>query len=134
MIKLNIEIVTPEKILCAKGGIERILLPLTTGDMEILPKHASYLANLKSGVITIWVSEKKKEYFAVHGGFVQVLKNKVKIVTQASEAKSDIDKMRALESKERAEKRLQGGKEIDKGRAQRALQRAMTRLLVLEKN
>ena len=71
----------------------------------------------------------KMEEYAIHGGAINVTKEKISVVCNAIENKKDIDKRRALAAKERAEKRLQDkDPNIDIKRAQLALQRALIRL------
>jgi F-type H+-transporting ATPase subunit epsilon len=70
-----------------------------------------------------------EEKIAVHGGFMEVRKDKVVILAEAAELGADIDVVRARQAKERAEARLAAKREdIDFKRAQLALQRALARL------
>lgn len=70
---------------------------------------------------------------AVHGGFVEVHKDKVTVLAESAELPKDIDVERAEAAKERAQRRLQTRSkqdEIDHRRAELALQRAVTRIKV----
>jgi F-type H+-transporting ATPase subunit epsilon len=72
----------------------------------------------------------KTEFVAVTGGFLEVRPDKVTILAQAAEKAEDIDVARALEAKQRAEQRLQEGKQanVDFKRAELALRRALNRI------
>ncbi len=130
---MKIEVITPEKKIFEEENIKRVILPLTTGEKEILHSHVSYIAQLGDGIIEVERDDETKSYLTVFGGFVEVLNDNVKIVAFVSERKEDIDKMRALEAKERAEKRLKEVKDnIDIERAKKALKRAEIRLKILD--
>ena len=74
------------------------------------------------------------EHFAVHGGAINVTKEKTTVICNAIESADEIDKERALAAKERAEKRLkEKDPDTDLKRAQLALQRSLIRLEVLDK-
>ena len=62
-------------------------------------------------------------------GFIQVMPDAVTIMAEVVEWPEEIDEERAKEAKIRAERRLQaGGAELDVGRAELALKRALVRL------
>lgn len=71
---------------------------------------------------------------AVSGGFMEVRGDKVTILAETAERPEDIDPSRAKAAKERAEQRLnEKHPDLDLRRAERALQRAITRLQVTNK-
>ncbi|MNJ60063.1 ATP synthase epsilon chain [compost metagenome] len=68
---------------------------------------------------------------AVHGGFVEVQKDKVIVLAESAELPEAIDVDRAVAARERAERRLSANQDrIDHRRAELALQRAITRINV----
>jgi F-type H+-transporting ATPase subunit epsilon len=73
-----LEIITPEKTLFS-GEVESVQLPGTAGLFEILNNHAPLISTLDSGRVRVR-AEGKDEFFAVQGGFVEVLKNKVVVL------------------------------------------------------
>ncbi len=130
---IEVEIITPEKVLLAESGCIRVDLPLTSGEYEVRENHAPYMANLSSGIAVIEKEGEESDIIlTVHGGFVQIAENTVKIVVQAAELKSEIDFDRAKESKERADQRLKNPgnfkETIDVSRAKNSFKRATTRL------
>ncbi|NMA64512.1 MAG: F0F1 ATP synthase subunit epsilon, partial [Syntrophomonadaceae bacterium] len=67
------------------------------------------------------------------GGFVEVADNHAIVLAPTAERGEEIDVLRAKESKERAEKRLQQkSEEIDFVRANTSLQRALARIKAAE--
>ena len=76
----------------------------------------------------------QEQFVAVHGGFVEVLPEKIIVAAEKAELPGEIDVDRALSAKERAEKRLKAAtKEISLVRARTSLARAMARLSVAGK-
>jgi F-type H+-transporting ATPase subunit epsilon len=69
-----------------------------------------------------------QQWFAVHGGFVEVGHNQVIILSDVAELPADIDVARAEAAKSRAEESLRA--DADDGEAQAALARAEVRLEV----
>jgi len=130
---INVKIITPEKVLLKESDNVVVNLPLTSGTYEVRESHAPFMANLTSGIITL---EKEREVtdklLAIHGGFIQIADDNIKIVAKIAELKDEIDFERANDSKNRANDRLNNpGKykeTIDVERAKTSLKRAKTRL------
>lgn len=72
---LNLKIVSPEKVVF-NGGVERVVVPGTSGEFEILQNHAPIISTLDSGKLLYADSEGEHEMH-ISGGFVVVQKNKV---------------------------------------------------------
>ncbi|MBY9077642.1 F0F1 ATP synthase subunit epsilon [Paenibacillus sp. HN-1] len=126
-----LEIVTPDHLVYAKQ-VYSLTVRGAEGDLGILPGHVPLVTPLQVAPMTI-KSEAGVTTVAVHGGFVEVHKDKVTVLAESAELPSDIDLERAEAAKERAQRRLQvRGKqdEIDHRRAELALQRAVTRIKV----
>jgi F-type H+-transporting ATPase subunit epsilon len=68
------------------------------------------------------------------GGYAEVLNNQVTILAAAAEAAIEIDVIRARAARERAERRIAEVRDkLEFARAQAALQRAIARLKVSER-
>jgi F-type H+-transporting ATPase subunit epsilon len=126
--KLQLEVITPERLVL-REAVDEVTLPGLDGELGILPEHTPLISQLQTGALTYRQSGEKRSLH-VSGGFAEVLPDRVSVLTDVAEAAEDIDAERAKRSRERAEKRLQGGGEIDVNRAQLKLQRAVTRLEV----
>jgi F-type H+-transporting ATPase subunit epsilon len=125
--KIHLEIVTPEKQLFS-GAVDSVTVPSTRGYLGILPGHAPLLAELGIGEISYKIGE-RTDYVFCSWGFVEVLPDRVVLLTQEAENASDIDVKRAEEAKARAEKILASkNPKLDFGRAELALLRAISRL------
>ena len=125
--KIHLEVVTPEKQIFS-GVVDSVTVPCKTGYMGVLPGHAPFLGEIGIGEI-IFASGNRKDYIFCFWGFIEALPDRVVILAQTAEMASDIDVKRAEEAKSRAEKFLSSkGPDVDFGRAELALLRAISRL------
>lgn len=82
---LTVAIISPERTLF-EGTVDSMVVPAFDGQMGILPSHAPLMALLGKGLLTLGHSGSAGR-FSVDGGFVQVLDNNVRVVTEhAAEA------------------------------------------------
>ena len=79
-MSLNLRIVSPEKVEF-EGPADRVVVPGTRGEFEILVNHAPIISTLESGRIAFFDSEGEHEVKTL-GGFVEVLKNNVNVCVE----------------------------------------------------
>ena len=77
---LQRKIVSPEKVEY-DGAAERILLPGTMGQFEILNDHAPIISTLQKGTVEYFNREGKSS-LEIQGGFVEVQKNQVSLCVE----------------------------------------------------
>ena len=77
---LQLKIVSPEKVEY-DGAVERILVPGTMGQFEILNDHAPIISTLQKGTVE-YVNKEGKTSLEIQGGFVEVQKNKVSLCVE----------------------------------------------------
>ncbi len=77
---LQLKIVSPEKIEY-DGVAERILVPGTLGQFEILNDHAPIISTLQKGTVE-YVNREGKTSLEILGGFVEVQKNQVSLCVE----------------------------------------------------
>ncbi|MBD1372135.1 F0F1 ATP synthase subunit epsilon [Hazenella sp. IB182357] len=128
MSKMQLDIVTPEKKVYS-NEVDMVLTRAAEGDIGILPKHAPLVSPLKPTVVRI-KNDGQELRLAIGGGFLEVRPEQVTILAESAELAGDIDFERALAAKERAEERLEKNSEIDRTRAELALNRAVNRINV----
>ncbi|QAY67713.1 F0F1 ATP synthase subunit epsilon [Paenibacillus protaetiae] len=128
-----VEVVTPERKVYAETA-NMVSVKGSEGELGILPNHVPLVTTLRIAPVVI-KRDGKQDVIAVHGGFIEVRKDKIVILAETAELPGDIDVERARQSKERAEQRLANNKrdEVDYRRAELALQRAVTRINVTGK-
>jgi F-type H+-transporting ATPase subunit epsilon len=125
-------IVTPEKIFYEDEVIS-LIAPGSEGYLGVLTDHAPLITALAPGKLTVKDQKNQELIFALGGGFLEVLKNKVTVLAQSIEFIKDINIERARRALERAKQRLRSKeKEIDIPRAMAALRRAENRLYLYE--
>jgi F-type H+-transporting ATPase subunit epsilon len=130
MAKLRFELVTPERIVYTDDDVDMVIAPGADGELGILPNHAPLLAALGIGELRVRKGA-EEESFAVHGGFVEVLANKVIVMAYIAERAAEIDLARAEEARARAESRYrQRPKGMDMAGVQAAMRRSQVRLKV----
>ena len=76
---LKLKIVSPEKIEFA-GEVERVVVPGSQGQFEILTNHAPIVSVLQKGVVAY-----DNEQLPILGGFVKVQKNEVSLCIEKTE-------------------------------------------------
>ena len=128
---IKLEIVTPDNLVVDEEA-QIVMAPGTDGEFGILKGHTPFLTSLKLGSVKYKDSSGKERVVFVSGGFSEALPNKVTILAESAERRRDIDKDRAKQAMERAEKRLATEKDdsIDDMRAKAALARATNRLRI----
>jgi F-type H+-transporting ATPase subunit epsilon len=130
MAKLRFELVSPERIVYSDDDVDMVLVPGADGELGILPNHAPLLTALGVGELRIRKGS-EEECFAVHGGFMEVLANKVIVMADTAEHADEIDLARAEAARERVERRYRERPDgLDMARLQAALRRSRVRLKV----
>lgn len=124
---LQVEVVSPERILWT-GEAEMVSArTLGGGDIAFLTGHAPFVGALDIGKVTIRPAQGSDELVAVHGGFIEVSNNRVTLLSDVAEIASQIDVNRARAAQERAEAALRTATDAE---AEASLRRANVRLAV----
>ncbi len=127
--KINLEVITPEK-LALREAVDEVVLPGLTGELGILPDHEPLITQLKTGILT-YRQGGAQQKLHVSGGFAEILGDKVSVLADVAEKPEEIDADRARAALERAEKRLGGNNDdLDVPRAELKKERAKTRLQI----
>lgn len=131
---LKLEIVTQERRVYAADDVEMVIAPGVEGEMGILPRHAPLITSLQEGVMRIKHQSGREEMLAVHGGFMEVLPDRVTVLADAAERAEEIDLARAEEARQRAQELMQQRREdkVDFARAEAALRRSVVRLKIAQ--
>jgi F-type H+-transporting ATPase subunit epsilon len=127
-VPLRVDLVSPERILFS-GEAEMVIARTAGGDIAFLTGHAPFLGALGIGAVRIQKVGGGEEQAAVHGGFIEVKDDRVIILSDVAELKSQIDVDRARRAAEEAERRARAE---DDAEAEAALRRANVRLAVAQ--
>ncbi len=80
---MYIELVTPENVIY-EGQADIVTLPGTEGSFQVMNNHAPIISSLKNGELVIKIG-KEERFFEVSGGVVEVLDNKLVVLTEQAE-------------------------------------------------
>ena len=130
---LQLEIVTPEK-LAYEGEVDSVVLPGSEGELGVLPHHAPLVSTLGAGELRLRKGG-QEESFAIVGGFLQVLPDKVVVMAETADIASEIDVEKAQEARRKAEQTLESGytEGADLAAARASLQAALIQIRVAER-
>jgi F-type H+-transporting ATPase subunit epsilon len=128
MNKVNIKIVTPKQEMF-NGTADMAIFRTKSGDIGVMHGHIPLVTVLDYGVLRIIDNNETVKSATIFGGYAEIDKESVTVLTDASEWTDEIDVQRATEARDRAEKRLNGNtSDIDELRAELALKRAVIRI------
>lgn len=126
---IHLEIVTAERTVLS-DDVDQINAPGAAGRMGVLPRHEPLLTSLLPGELTI-IKNGERTPFAISGGFMEVLPDRVTILADTAERGDEIDEERAEAARRRAEELLRERRsEQDMILAEAQLRRAMIRIRV----
>lgn len=100
---LQVDLVSPERVLYTGEASTVVARTVGGGDIAFLPGHAPFIGALATWTIEIFQTDGEKKLAAVHGGFIEVSHDSVKILSDIAEMQDQIDADRARRAKERAE-------------------------------
>ena len=130
MAKLKIEIVTAERTVL-EAEADMIIAPGSEGQLGLLPRHAPLLTMLEPGEIRLKDGGRDTLSFAVAGGFLEILDNRVIVLADSAERADEIDLARAEAAIQKAQERIAShATDLDLERALTSLRRANIRLRV----
>ena len=108
---MQVDIVTPEKVLFSEKDISMVTIPGIEGQMGILDDHLPVVTFLKPGVINVEKNENK--YFFTTGGVVDFKSNSLSILCQEVFDVKDLSDEKINSLKERAGKKLEDTNSTD---------------------
>jgi F-type H+-transporting ATPase subunit epsilon len=133
----RLSIVTPSAV-TFEGDAELVVAPGAAGDLGALANHAPMLTTLRTGVVKANVvgegsdgkSQARRVEFAVEGGFMEILADRVIILTDLALSRDEVDVEAARADLKRAEEALAQKRGGDDAQERRAVAWAHARLEV----
>lgn len=98
---LAIEILSPEGLIYKDSAAE-IVIPTVEGEIGVLPGHIPLIAEISEGEIIVNPGAGALS-FAVIGGFLEVLNDKVSVLADYAVRSEEIESLKAEEARKRAE-------------------------------
>jgi F-type H+-transporting ATPase subunit epsilon len=77
---MQVTVISPE-VSMFDGEADAIVAPAFDGQVGILPNHAPFMTLLGEGTLTVRRSG-GVSHFSIRGGFLQVVDNRVRVVTE----------------------------------------------------
>ena len=128
----KLQIISPDRVFY-EGEVSKLELNTSEGEVGIYKRHMPMTMIIVPGVMIITQDDGEVKEAALHGGFLEVLPDKVTVMAEVVEWPEEIDVHRAEEAKKRAERRLAEHPDgLDVLRAETALHRAMARIVVVK--
>jgi F-type H+-transporting ATPase subunit epsilon len=81
---MELEIVTPDRKVF-QGSVTGVQVPGVNGSFEVLNKHIAIVSTLQKGTVRVNKGG-SYEYFAIDGGVIEVLDNKIIVLAESAEA------------------------------------------------
>ena len=122
MTELTVSVVAVDRNVWS-GAAKALVAKTPEGEIGILLGHEPVLSLLVNGVVRVTAVDGSKVFVAVHGGFLAVDNNKVRVLAEVAELAGDIDVARAQRALETA-----SASGLDSAETLAAIHRAETRL------
>ena len=124
---LELEVATPEREL-VREQVSEVQLPGKEGYLGVLPGHAPLLGLLGIGTMT-YVVNGAKRHLSIHGGFLEILDDHVRVLADVAERAEEIDVQRAKAALLRSQEQvINPALGVDPAEALAAIMRAEARL------
>ena len=127
---LNLEIVSPEKKVF-KGNVSAVTVPGESGEFQVLYNHAPIVSILEIGRVKVKKENNDEDIYAISGGVIEVNNNNVSVLAETIELSSEIDKKRAENALEKAEAKVLTKEDVEtKEAVYDAIRRAKNRIKI----
>ncbi len=104
MATLHLEIVTPEARTFS-GEAQMVVVPGVEGEIGILPDHMPLMTQINPGELR-YTTPEGEHFLAVGSGFLEVLPDRVSVMTDMAVAEAEIDEKAAEQAVARARKEI----------------------------
>jgi len=132
MANLNLRIITPRKVVLEEEVIS-ISVPTMDGEITILPHHINLFTKLTEGIVKI-KTEKKEDYLAVGGGYLQTNGITVNLLVSRAYHQTEIDEKLTNLAIEDAKKILKESKdESQRAEAMVAIRRSVVDMKLIRR-
>src|SRR5262245_61298870 len=110
---MHVELVSPERVLFSGEATMVTARTIGGGHIAFLSGHSPFIGALADDQVLIRQPDGSDELAAVHGGFVSVNQDRVKILSDVAELRSQIDVNRARRAAEAAEAAVRAGEDVE---------------------
>jgi len=131
---MHVDVVSAERSLFS-GVVEFLVVPAAMGEVGIYPRHAPMITKIKAGSVRLKLPDRdEEELIYVSGGLLEVQPLVVTILADTAVRGKDLDEVKALEAKQRAEELMRDRTAaIDYAQAQAELAEAVAQLHAIQR-
>ena len=131
---MHVDVVSAERSLLS-GVVEFLVVPAAMGEVGIYPRHAPMITKIKAGSVRLKLPDRdEEELIYVSGGLLEVQPLVVTILADTAVRGKDLDEVKALEAKQRAEELMRDRTAaIDYAQAQAELAEAVAQLHAIQR-
>ena len=131
---MHVDVVSAERSIFS-GVVEFLVAPAAMGEVGIYPRHAPMITKIKAGSVRLKLPDRdEEELIYVSGGLLEVQPSVVTILADTAVRGRDLDEVKALEAKQRAEEAMRDRTaSIDYARAQAELAEAVAQLHAIQR-
>ena len=114
MATFHFDLVSPEKI-AFSGEVDQVDIPGTEGDFGVLAGHASVIAGVRPGIITVTAGG-QREKIIVLGGIAEVSEKGLTVLTLVATSLAELDRRQFADEVSEMEQKLaeKEGSEFDR--------------------
>jgi len=128
---MQCDIVSAEQSIFS-GAVQMVIAAGSLGDLGISPGHAPLLTALIPGPVRLILEDGEEEVFYVSGGFLEIQRHDVTLLTDTAIRAADVDEAAAVKAVEDAEKAIANqGAEFEYSAAAAQLAEAAAQLRAL---
>ena len=127
---MQFKIITPMRT-ALEAEVTGIRLPAAKGEMEVLPGHASLITSVDNGELTYTCPGQQPQSLFVGGGFLQVDKDDVLLVTDTALTVDEIDTSSVEAALERAQAAFRDGASVLDREEQTKLEAAIAKQMAM---
>ena len=127
---MQFKIITPLRT-ALEAEVTGIRLPATQGEMEVLPGHAAIITSVANGELTYTCPGQQPQSLFVGGGFLQVDKDDVLLVTDTALTVDEIDTSSVEVALERAQAAFRDGASVLDREEQAKLEAAIAKQIAI---
>jgi len=103
---IHVDVVSAEEQIYS-GEAEFVVLPGVEGELGVYPRHTPLFTQIRPGAVRIKLPDRTEEEFVfVQGGFLEVQPHKVTVLADTAIRAHDLDEVKALEAKKKAEESM----------------------------
>src|SRR5690554_2593227 len=105
MTTIKVDVVSAEESLF-QGNAKFVALPGRAGELGVLPGHTPLITRIRPGTVKIVLEDGSEESIFVAGGLLEIQPGHVTVLSDTAIRADDLDEVKSLEARRRAEERL----------------------------